>query len=64
MQRLRGLKGVMTGAALAAMTPSIALAHPGHGADAAHTHTEWFVVAAVAAVVSSALYLVKRNRAE
>lgn len=64
MQRLRGLKRVMTGAALAAVTPSIAIAHPGHGVDAAHTHTEWFVAAAVAAVLSGAIYLAKRNRAE
>jgi len=59
---MKSLRGALT--ALAVVAPSAALAHAGHGADAAHTHTEWFVVAAIAAVIGGATYIFKRNGAE
>ncbi len=62
MRSLRGLLPAAT--AVAAMMPGVALAHPGHGLQAGHSHTEWLVAAVVAAVIGGVTYIARRNSAE
>ena len=59
MQSLRGI--IVRVAAAAALLPTVAYAHPGHGADVAHAHGEWAIVAAVAVAAIGAFTLYKRT---
>lgn len=56
---LRGL--TLRVATFAALLPGAALAHPGHGAGAAHSHGEWAAVAIVAAVLGGLAFALRRN---